>query len=66
MPGSGGVHRPFVCVVAGGCDKVLLSTRLPRESQGSAPCLSFPIQKGRDRLPTGERLWAVLVELDPL
>lgn len=55
-----------MCVVAGGCDKVLLSTRLPRESQGSAPCLSFPIQKGRDTLPTGERLWAVLIELYPL
>lgn len=45
--------------------KVLIPTQLPWESQGSALCLSFPIQKGGSRLLVGERLWDVQIDLLP-
>lgn len=45
--------------------KVLIPTHLPWESQGSTLCLSFPFQKGGNRLLMGERLREVLIDLLP-
>lgn len=54
-----------MCVDMADGRKVLIPTQLLWESQGSALCLSFPIQKGGSRLLMGERLWDVLIDLLP-
>lgn len=54
-----------MCVDVADGKKVLIPTHLPWESQGSTLCLSFPIQKGGNRLLMGERLWGVLIVLLP-
>lgn len=58
-----------VCVDMAGGKKGLIPTLLLWESQGSALCLSFSMQKGWGKAvgcaAGGERLWDVLIDLLP-